>query len=198
MNKIQDFIVSKVRVKMLRLFFISPDQIFYVREITREIQEEINAVRRELKRLTDGKILKSENRANRIYYSLNKNYLFYQELQQMVFKSGDFTTKLLKFRKKLGNLKFVMCSSKFIYNQKKKKGLDLLIIGEVVLKELEILIKDEEKRLERELNYTVFTETEFDFRKKRNDPFVINILYEKRIMLIGNEEEFIKKEINYV
>lgn len=197
MYNIQDFIVSKVRVKMIKLFFLNPDQIYYVREITRMVKEEINAVRRELLRMTDAKILRSENRANRVYYSLNKNYLFYQELQQMAFKSGNFATKLFKIRKKLGDIKYAMCSDKFIYNKKDDKNLDILIIGEVVLKELEVLIKQEEKRLGREINYTVFDEAEFNFRKKRNDPFLMDILYHKKIMLIGNEEDFIKKEINY-
>jgi hypothetical protein len=198
MNSLQDFIVSKVRVKMFQLFFANPDQIYYVREITRLINEEINAVRRELLRMSSAKILKPEKRANRVYYALNKNYLFYQELQQMVFKSNNFTTKLLKLRKKLGDIKYAMCSDKFIFNKKDDKNLDILIIGEVVLKELEVLIREEERRLDREINYTVFDETEFNFRKKRNDPFLMDILYHKKIMLIGNEEDFIKKEISYV
>ena len=77
MNQLEEIIVSKVRVKMLELFFNNPKEIFYVRQITRLIKDEINAVRRELERLLGAGMLKSEQRGNRLYYGLNDQYLYY-------------------------------------------------------------------------------------------------------------------------
>ena len=77
MNSLQDFMISKVRVKMMELFFVHTEEMYYVREITRSIKEEINAVRRELDRMLTEGILKSEQRGNRLYYSLNTKYLFF-------------------------------------------------------------------------------------------------------------------------
>lgn len=42
---------SKTRVKLLSLFYNNPERPFYVREITRKIDEQINSVRRELQNL---------------------------------------------------------------------------------------------------------------------------------------------------
>jgi hypothetical protein len=62
-------------------------------------------------------------------------------------------------------------------------------VGTVVLPELAQLVKLEETRRGRELNYTVMTEEEFAFRKRRRDPFVIGILTGSRVMIVGDEEE---------
>ena len=195
MADLQDLMISRVRVKMLELFFTNGEEMYYVREITREIKEEINAVRRELERLLGAGLLRSEQRGNRLYYSLNKRYLYYQELQQMVVKSAGLGRKVRRLRRKLGTLDFVMFSGKFV------RGLDpvqdeveVLIVGEVVLPELQALMKEEEKRLGREVNYAVFDAEEFEFRKARRDPFVMDILYRTRVMVIGNEDEFAHRE----
>lgn len=195
MNKMQDFMISRVRVKILELFFSDPDEMYYVREITRKTREEINAVRRELDRMVGASLLKSEQRGNRLYYQLNTRYLFYQELQQMVSKSTGLGRKIRKFRRKLGSLKFVMFSGKFVRKKPISQGqVDMLIIGEVVLAELSDLIKKAEKEMGREINYAVFSEEEFEFRKQRRDPFIMDVLYESRVMVIGDEDEFAERK----
>jgi DNA-binding transcriptional ArsR family regulator len=196
MNNLQDFMISKVRVKMIELFYTSQNEMYYVREITRAIKEEINAVRRELDRMLEAGILKSEQRGNRLYYSLNPKYLFFQELQQMVAKSAGLGDKIRKARRKLGTVTFVMFSARFIKGLAPRQSeLDLLVIGDIVLPELEQLVKFEEKRLEREINYAVFSDEEFEFRKTRRDPFIMDVLYGSRVMVIGSEEEFVEKNL---
>jgi DNA-binding transcriptional ArsR family regulator len=196
MNSLQDFMISKVRVKMVELFFSRQSEMYYVREITREIKEEINAVRRELDRMLTAGLLKSEQRGNRLYYSLNPKYLYFQELQQMVSKSTGLGEKIRKARRKLGTVIFVMFSTRFIKGLPPRQSeLDLLVVGDIVLPELEQLVKVEEKRLEREINYAVFSEEEFEFRKTRRDPFIMDVLYGSRVMVIGSEEAFVEKNL---
>ena len=59
----------------------------------------------------------------------------------------------------------------------------------MVLPELSQIIKAEEVRREREINYTVMTEEEFEFRKSRRDPFVLSVVSGSRVMIVGDEEE---------
>lgn len=195
MNQLEEIIVSKVRVKMFELFFNNPEEMYYVREITRLIKDEINAVRRELERLLGAGMLKSEQRGNRLYYRLNDQYLFYQDFLQMIAKSTGLGNQIRKKRRKLGKLDFVMFSGKYVRGQKPARDeIDLLVIGDVVLTELQALIKEEEKKLKRELNYAVFTKEEFDFRKTRRDPFIMDILYGSRVMVVGSEVEFVHRD----
>jgi DNA-binding transcriptional ArsR family regulator len=196
MADLKDFIISRVRVKMLGLFFTNPDEMYYVREITRNIKEEINAVRRELDRMLGSGILKSEQRGNRLYYFLNKKYLYFQELHQMVVKSTGLGKKIRRLRRKLGQIDFVMFSGRYTRGLNPMQDeVEVLVIGDVVLPELQALMKEEEKRLGREVNYAVFDSQEFDFRKTRRDPFVMDILYNTRVMVIGNEDEFAHRQV---
>jgi hypothetical protein len=54
------------------------------------------------------------------------------------------------------------------------------------------LIKEEEKKRGREINYSTMSEEEFVFRKKRNDPFLEGILRASKLMILGDEEELLK------
>jgi hypothetical protein len=69
--------------------------------------------------------------------------------------------------------------------------VEFVVVGTVVLPELALLVRNEEVRLGKEINYTAMTEEEFKFRKTRNDPFITGILANSKVMLVGNEEEFI-------
>lgn len=196
MTSLQDFMISRVRVKMMRLFFVDPEEMYYVRQITRKINEEINAVRRELDKMLGYGLLRSEQRGNRLYYYLNKRYFYFQELQQMVAKSTGLGKKIIKLRRKLGTLDTVMFSGRFVRRlAPRQNDVDVLVIGEVVLPELEALIKQEEQKLDREIRVAVFEKKEFDFRKTRRDPFIMDVLYGSRIMIIGSEEEFVDRQI---
>ncbi len=184
-----DLITSKTRVKLLNIFLTSPSDMFHVRECVRRTKEEINAVRRELLLLEKKGILKREPRANRVYYSLAKDYPFYFDLLKIGSKTIGLGQDIIDNRVKLGKVKFAMFSGKFVRRIKEvPEDVDLIVVGTIVLPELSALVRNEEVRLGTEINYTAMTEEEFKFRKQRNDPFLSGILYGSRIMLIGDEE----------
>jgi len=190
-SSLKDFMISKTRVKIMEIFFSNPEEMYYVRELTRAAKEEINAVRRELDRMLGYGLVRSEQRGNRVYYSLNKRYVFFDELQKMVAKTTGLGKKIRRLRRKLGEIEFVMFSGKFVKKTRPHKDeVDLLVIGGIVLPELEVLIKEQEKLLGREVNYAVFDSKEFEFRKTRRDPFIMDILMNSKVMIIGSSEEF--------
>lgn len=185
----EDLITSKSRVKLLNVFLSSPSEMYHVRELVRRTNDEINAVRRELQFLEKKGILSKEPRANRVYYSLSKNYVFYDDLLQVGVKTLGLGGEIIKNKIKLGRIKYAMFSGKFARRLKKRQDdVDLLVVGTVVLPELALLIRNEEKRLGIEINYTAMAEEEFDFRKKKRDPFIYSILTGSRVMLLGDEE----------
>lgn len=184
-----DLITSKSRIKLLEVFLADPFEMYHVRHLVRKTGDEINAVRRELSFLEKKGILVKEPRANRVYYSLSKNYPFYFDLLKLASKTIGLGATVLKNRARLGKIKYAMFAGAFARRLKKEPNeVDFLIVGTVVLPELALLVRAEEARLSTEINYTVMSEEEFDFRKKRRDPFVESILSGSRIMLIGDEE----------
>ena len=188
-----DILISKVRVKVIELFLGIPGKSYHVREIVRRVEEEINAVRRELARLEKTGMLLSEWRANRRYYSVKGDYIFYTELLSIVNKSVGLGGAIIKNRAKLGKIKYAMLSSSFVKGKPYTQNeVDLFVVGTIVLPELGAIIREEEARREREVNFTPMTEEEFAFRKNRRDPFIMSILSKPRVMLIGDEEEMVK------
>lgn len=188
-----DIIISKVRVKILTLFLTNPNGMYHVRDIVRKVDEEINAVRRELAHMEKVGMVSKEQRANRLFYTFRKDYPLYFDLLSLVGKTSGLGWDIIKNRVKLGKIKFAMISGRYVRALPKKSSqdVDLLIVGSVVLPELSQLIKKEEAIKGQELNYTVMTEEEFGFRKRRRDPFVVGILEGSRLMLLGDEEELI-------
>lgn len=188
-----DIFISKVRVKVLELFLGDPDQMYHVRDIVRRVEEEINAVRRELARLEKTGLLSSQWRANRRYYSTRKDFIFYFELLSMVNKSVGLGGNIIKNKSKLGKIAYAMLSGAFVRGRPYTQNeVDLFVVGTVVLPELGSIVREEEARRNREINFTPMTEEEFNFRKSRRDPFVMNVLSKPRVMLIGDEESMVK------
>lgn len=193
MVNLSDIITSKVRIKILELFFSNLKEVYHVRGIVRETNEEINAVRRELTKLEKDGVLRKEPRGNRIYYSVRPEYPFFGDLTSMVAKTTGLGKTIIENKNKIGRVSFVMFSGKFArhIDRKRDDDVDILVVGEVVLPELASIVRAEETIRNHEINYTAMSRDEFDFRKKRRDPFLLGILSGSRVMVIGDEEDLV-------
>jgi len=193
MAELSDIITSKVRIKILELFYSNLGEMYHVRGIVREVSEEINAVRRELEKLESAGILKKEPRGNRVYYWLRGDYPLFGDLLSLVSKTTGLGRAIIDARNKIGKISFIMFSGRFARGKarKREEDVDILVVGEVVLPELATLIRQEESKRSKEINYTVMSKEEFEFRKKRRDPFLLGILSGSRAMIIGDEEELV-------
>lgn len=192
MNLLKFMIPSRVRRKILGLFYSAPQKRYHVRGISRLIEEEINAVRRELDNLLKHSLVSRETRANRVYYSLRQDYVLYQDFLRLFNKTNNLGRDLIKYRARLGKIKLAMVSGNYLEWEKRTRGdVDLLMVGKIVLPQLTQLVRQEEKRRGIEINYTVMSEDEFAFRKSRHDPFIQKIIYGPRLMIIGTEEELL-------
>lgn len=191
---LEELFISRVRVKILQLFLSSEESLFHVREIVRRVSEEINAVRRELGRMEKYGMVSSEWRANRRLYRFRKDYVFYKELLSLVVKTTGLGGNLIKNKQVLGKVKFAFISSKFAKGKQTGAAddVDILVVGSIVLPQLQAIIADEQAKRETEINYSFMDEAEFKFRVKRRDPFILRVLIQPKIMLIGDEDELLE------
>lgn len=186
-------IPSKTRVKILELFFHHPAENYYLRRVVREIDTEVNAVKRELDILEGEKVLTKERRLNKVFYTLNNRYVFYDEFLRIFTKTDQLARLIYKNASKLGKVKFVAISTKFSKRLPiKEDEVYLILIGTIVVPEIAGIIAEVEKEFGREINYSVMNEEEFVFRKKNNDPFIWRFLKQPKVMLIGSEDELLK------
>lgn len=188
---LKDLFVSEVRLNILRLLLSKPNEQFHVRAIVRAVEAEINAVRRELSKLESMGLLKKRQSGNRIYYTADTTHIYYPELLSLVSKEQTLGDNLIKNLKDLGNVKFIVLSTAFLRGRKSTVlDVDLFIVGDANLDSLKRVVAGSEREMGREVNYSVMTEEDFTFRKRKNDHFVSKILTQSRTMLLGDEEEF--------
>ena len=188
---LKDIFVSEVRVNILTVMLPNPDKPYHVRALVRAVGTEINAVRRELKRLTKLGLLKRRPSGNRVYYSVNTDHVYYSDLLSLVIKEKGLGFKIIKNKKQLGDIKFAVLSRAFARGRESSMlDIDLFIVGVVTMEVLEKIISEEQANDGREIHYTVMGEDEFQFRKRKNDQFIGRVLAQTRTMLIGDEEEF--------
>lgn len=190
---LKHIIPSKTRLKILALFYHNPQEQHFLREIVRLVGEEVNAVKRELDILDNEKLLNKERRLNKVFYSLNKHYILYEEFMRIFAKSDSLGEMIYKNISKLGKLKYIALSMKYAKRQPiKEDEVYLLVVGTVVVPEISAIISEIEKEFGREINYTVMTDDEFTFRKKNNDPFLWRFLRCPKVMLVGSEDDLVK------
>ena len=100
---------------------------------------------------------------------------------------------IIKNKAKLGKIKFAFLSNRFLKGiSSGTDDVDLLIVGSVVMPELQVLVADEQAKRETEINYSFMDETEFKFRVRRRDPFILKVLMQPKVMLAGDENEMLE------
>lgn len=190
---LENIIPSKVRRKILQLFYHHPDNTYYLREVVRQVNEEVNAVKRELDILYDAKVLGRERRTNKVFYVLNKNYLLYDEFLRIFTKTSLLSEQVTMNLSRLGKVKYIAVSTK--YSKKtpiKDDEIYVLFVGIIVVPEVETIMNEARKEFGWDINYTVMSEEELKFRKKNNDPFIWKFLKQPKVMLVGLEEDLLK------
>lgn len=177
----------------MELFFHNPSESHYLRQVVRDVKEEVNAVKRELDILTEGKVLTKEKRLNKVFYTLNKNYMYFDEFLRIFAKTTSLAQFTYKNLSKIGKVKYIALSTKYIKKISiKEDEIYILFVGVIVVPEIVAIITEVEKDFGRDINYTVMTEEEFNFRKKNNDPFIWRFLRAPKIMISGQEDELLK------
>lgn len=188
---LKDLFVSQVRVDILKLFLLHPGGSYHVRGITRKVNTEINAVRRELENLVSSGLLKKTPQKNRLYYSVREDFPFFNEVLGMVVKEEGIGKALAKGRS-LGDVKLALFSIPYLRGRVAGPNeIDLLIVGRVSSRRIAKLVKLEEKRRGQEVNYTILSEGEYEALKKRRDPFLLSAIFQPKIILTPGAGEYL-------
>lgn len=206
---------SKTRVKLLKFFFSNQDEEFFVRELTRLLDEQINSIRRELINLADAGVVKSIDKENKVFYRLNKDGDLYEGLDKILAPKVEATSdnvkevkagkvvagsekkgivvkdaKLKLIKDELGQLegiKMVAVSGNLIKNA--SKGVDLVAVGNLKDKdenEFKEKMKGIEARLNKSLDFVLFKEEDYRYRLKINDRFIMSFLQGKHEVLVDD------------
>ncbi|UCD84507.1 MAG: nucleotidyltransferase domain-containing protein [Deltaproteobacteria bacterium] len=182
-------LLTKNSAELLKLFFTNPDRSFYMQEIGRILGKKPGTFQRTLNNMVSEEILISEYRANVRYFSANRNYPLYKELKSIVFKTVGVSGSLKAVLEKIGNIQFAFIYGSYATAKEScLSDIDLAIIGnpdeEGLIKELDRL----EGKLQREINYKLYTLKEFKKEVEGKEPFILEVLRNKKVMIIGDED----------
>lgn len=181
---------SKARQAIFRLYFTNPEKSFYLRQLERELGTPVSILRKELVSLEKEGLFSSSRQGNLLYYSLNKEYPLYNEIKAIVFKTVGVQGALSKA---LIDIKGIEAA--FIYGSYAKSAsnvksdIDLFILGNPDEDILVEKINSLEKVLNREINYSIYRKINFEKKKKEKDSFVEDVLKNKKIFLLGGEDD---------
>lgn len=172
---------SKVRIKLLTLFLTNPEKEFFIRQLTRKLDEQINSVRRELDNLKKVGLLTSSLKNRKKYYKVDPNFILFNELRSIITKAENSNEDLVKQIQKLGKVELLILSGTFI---NKEADADLLLVGDINKIHLAELLDAE---LEQPIRFTAMNKEDFLYRLKCNDRFISNIINDTENIIATNK-----------
>ncbi|HRN97145.1 MAG TPA: transcriptional regulator [Candidatus Saccharibacteria bacterium] len=193
---------SKTRVKLLHLFLNHPGQPFYVREITRKIEEQINSVRRELSNMLEVGIITSDSADNKLYYQVNQRYEYYVPLRA-IFADAKDDVKIIQpvevatnkvYESELAGitgLRVAIAAGVLVKGS--VSPVDLILAGNVSMTKVKAVIRMIEKQEGRDVNYSVLPYEEFYYRLSIRDKFITEILDSNHSVVIDKDNVLTKE-----
>ncbi len=189
MNALAELLSSRVKAEIFRLLFSALDQELHVREIGRQSGLADATVRQELQRLTRLGLIMGRRDGNRIYYRANQQHPLFVDIRNLVLKTCGLVHVLRKAMAQDGvRLAFVF-GSIASGAEKAHSDVDLMILGEIGLRQLAKSLTGVAARIGREINPHILSPREFAHRRKTRDHFLTTVLAAPKLFVIGNEDE---------
>lgn len=187
---LKELFSSNTRVKLLNTFLLNPDDEYFIRELTRMLDEQINSVRRELDNLKKVGLLKARSKNRKKYYHVNKDFVIFNELRNICLKASSFDTNTVKQIKKLGNFDLIVLAGVFL-GETETKQVDLLLVGDADKEILEKYLRSELK-LDREVKYSLMSKDDFLYRFNLNDKFIKEMVRNEQNIIPVNKIKELK------
>ena len=181
---------SNVRLKILKRFFLNTEKEYYVRELSRDLDEQVNAIRRELDSMHKIWLLKSKAKDRKKFFYLNKFFLIYNELSSIILKNFVLDSQIHEDLKKLWDISLLILNWIFL---DKEKEVDMLIVWEVDSEKLQKYLLSE--IWHKNVKFSLMTKDEFQYRIDINDNFVISLIRDKESVIPINKVKNILKNI---
>ena len=179
---------SQTRVKLLSTFLLHPEEEYFIRELTRLLNEQINSIRRELENLRRIGLVKARHRNRKKYYRVDKDFILFSELRSIFAKEIQADSPIVSSLKKLPGIKLILLAGSFVGTESK---VDLLVVGDLKKEMLEALLAQDPSM--RNVKYSIFSEGDFLYRLSLRDKFINEILNDPRHIVVANS---IQKQID--
>jgi len=181
---------SKLRCDLLVYYFTNPTASHYLRELAELLSADPANLSRELAALARQGLFVWETRGRQKHFRLNRKHPLFHEYRRIIFKTVGMVGQLRNTLSHTSGIQEAYLYGSFARHEADAlSDIDLLLVGDVMVEELEPTIGKLERQLGREINYTLMDSKEFKSRRARKDPFLADVWKHKRIRVVPLHEQ---------
>ena len=179
------------RRDVLALLLLHPELSLHVREIARVMGKAPGTLLRELNLLADAGLLVKKPVGNQVHFQANPASAVYEELRGILKKTVGVADVLREALEPVTH----RVRTAFVYgsvargDERAGSDLDLMVIGEVKFADLVEVLAPLHEVLRREINTSLYPAKEFRSKVAAAEPFLKRVLADRKIFLIGGEDE---------
>lgn len=170
---LKQLFTSNARIKLLTVFLMNPNEEFFIRELTRKLDEQINSVRRELNNLKKVGLLRSKTKNRKKYYCVNKEFMLFEDLRSIFLKVLSNKHTFARDIAKMGLIKLIVLSGQFV--NRETDSVDMLIVGAIDKQQLADYINSE-LRTPRPVKFSIMSEEDYNYRLNCRDKFITDLI----------------------
>jgi Fe2+ or Zn2+ uptake regulation protein len=194
-QKVDKLFGSRTRAKLLRLFFSEPSRTYYIRELSENIKEQVNSIRRELDNLREIGVVVEHNVSNKIYYGLDKNFehfssfynIFNKRVNKIINVTQDIDQSAEVWERYLAPVR-PMVNALLLLKRRKDDDIDLLVVGDDISDRLSRWAVELERKIGREINYAILSQNDFLYRTSVRDRFLIDCLNGEYTVVVDDNQ----------
>ncbi len=187
MSVLAKILSSRTRAEIFRLLLgLDPGEL-HLREIARQAGFVIQTVRQELAKLESIGIVSARRSGNRLYYRANVDHPLYTDLHNIVLKTVGLVDLLKKSMEGHEIIAAFVFGSIATGSEDASSDIDLMVIGDISLRELAGLLAEAQHALGREINPYPLSSKEYIHRIENEDHFLMNVLDSDKLFIIGNQ-----------
>lgn len=185
---LESLVTSKAKRRILGLLFTNPKSKFYLREVCRKAKVRPNEASIALESLSNAGILTNERRGNMVFYAANPASPIYHELKSIVLKTEGLGDIIRNAIEKASGVKFAFIYGSYARGEEREgSDIDLMVIGNPKPEGIASAIRECQKTIGRDINYSIYPENELLQKKRRG--YIEEVLKGKKVMLVGAEDE---------
>lgn len=188
-NTLEHILSSRARAEIFRLMFGVRDDELHGREIERRSGLAIGTVRHELQNLESLDLLTPRKDGNRVLYRANRTHPLYKEIHNLVLKTSGLADVLKRALPEEEVLLAFVFGSVARDDERATSDVDLIVIGELGLRDLTRSLSGVADQIGREINPYCLSEAEFRSRVARGEHFITSVLKGPKRFIIGSGHE---------
>lgn len=179
------------RRAVLARLLLRPEESLHVRELARETGTNAGTLVRELNALSEAGVLERRRVGNQVHFQANAACPIYEDLRNILKKTVGVADVLRDALAPLAG----RIRAAFVYgsvargDERPGSDLDVMVVGEAKFSEVVEALAPAQEALRREVNANVYPALEFRKKVAAGEPFLERVLADRRIFIIGGEDD---------